>query len=227
MRKASPDSKIWIQIASVAVAVEVAGLCSPDVLVMQGNDAGGHGPCPGAGIVSLIPEVQDALNARGFQDVLVFAAGGISEGRGVAAALVLGAEGVVLGTRFMACKEIELPREFRDVVLAASDGGRSTVRGTIFDELKGPSIWPAGYDGRAVCAASYADFANGVDVDEIRKRYLEAAGEDHKGFGGDVRGAVWAGTGVGLVNEIQEAGDIVRELRIGAKKAIGTAIENS
>ena len=61
MRNASPSSKIWIQTASVADALHVALTCSPDILIMQGSDAGGHGPCPGAGIVSLIPETRDAL----------------------------------------------------------------------------------------------------------------------------------------------------------------------
>lgn len=226
MRKVSPDSKVWIQIANVADAVAVAEMCRPDVLVMQGSDAGGHGPCPGAGIITLVPEIRDALNTKGFQDILVFAAGGISEGRGVAAAMALGARGVVLGTRFLASREIELPaKEFRDIILAARDGGRSTARGNIFDELKGPSVWPAGYDGRAVCTASYVDFTNGVEIDEIRKRYIEAAKEDHKGFGGEARGAVWAGSGIGLVNKIQEAGEIVRELRQGAKKALEIAVE--
>lgn len=225
VRKASPDSKVWIQVGSIAVAVEVAEMCKPDLLVMQGSDAGGHGPYPGAGIVSAVPELQDALTAKGLQDMPVFAAGGISDGRGVAAAIALGAEGVVLGTKFIVSKEIELPaEEYRDVVLAAKDGGRSTTRGTIFDELKGKSIWPEGYDGRAVGTASYVDFTNGVGVDEIRKRYAEAASESHKGFGGEVRGAVWAGSGVGLVNEIQEAGEIVRDLRAGAQKALEAAM---
>lgn len=173
---------------------------------------------PTAGIISLIPEVQDALAAKGLQDIMVFAAGGISDGRGVAAAITLGAEGAVLGTRFLASKEVELPaKEFGDAVLAASDGGRSTVRGTVFDELNGKSIWPEGYDGRAISTASYVDFVRGVGIDEIRERYTSAVKEKHKGFGGDVRGAVWAGSGVGLVNEIQEAGDIVRELRAKTK----------
>lgn len=228
IRKASPETKIWIQIASVAAALELAEECRPDVLVMQGSDAGGHGPFPGAGIISLVPEVQDALKAKGLQDILVFAAGGITDGRGVAAALALGADGVVLGTKFLASKEIELPVEdYRTVVLAAKDGGRSTVRGTMFDDLKGKSIWPEGYDGRAIslASASYRDFVDGVGIEEIRKRHAEAAKEDHKGFGGDARAAIWAGSGVGLVNEVQEAGEIVRELRMGAKKALSVATE--
>lgn len=226
MRKASPDSKIWIQISSVTAAISVAKICAPNVLVMQSSDAGGHGSYPGSSIITLIPEVRDVLRVEGYQDIHVFAAGGISDGRGVAAALALGAEAVVLGTRFVASKEIELPSEdFQNVILAANDGGQSTVRGTIFDRLKGKSIWPDGYDGRAVVTASYIDFKSGVDLDEIRKRYIEAAKESHKGYGGEVRGAVWAGSGVGLVKEVKEAGDIVKELRTEAKTALRMAAD--
>ncbi|RDW79989.1 hypothetical protein BP6252_04627 [Coleophoma cylindrospora] len=220
IRHCSPSSRIWCQVASVAVAMELAEKCSPDVLVMQGADAGGHGPCPGAGIVSLVPETRDALDAAGHEDVILLAAGGISDGRGVAAALACGAEGAVMGTCFLASEEIVLPvAEFRQSILAAKDGGTQTARGTIFDELKGPNIWPAGYDGRAIAGASYTDFKNGVAIEELRKRNAAAMSEGHKGFGGDIRAALWAGTGVGLVNEVKSAKDIVEEVRRTARKS--------
>jgi nitronate monooxygenase len=78
---------------------------------MQGSDAGGHGPCPGAGIVSLVPETRGTLDREGFSGIGIFAAGGISDGRGIAAALACGANGVVMGTRFLASTEVELPAE--------------------------------------------------------------------------------------------------------------------
>jgi len=62
MKTASPDSRIWIQVASVTMAMHVASACSPDVLIIQGSDAGGHGPYPGAWIVTLVPETRDALD---------------------------------------------------------------------------------------------------------------------------------------------------------------------
>lgn len=88
-----------VQVGSVAAAREAAAH-GADVVVAQGTDAGGHQWASGAGVVSLAPEVADALR-DGFpgREVAVWAAGGIADGRGVAAAMALGAEGAVLGTR--------------------------------------------------------------------------------------------------------------------------------
>ncbi|KAH8667510.1 putative Nitronate monooxygenase [Tricladium varicosporioides] len=227
VRGASEKSKIWIQVASVSVALEVAKSCSPDILIMQGSDAGGHGPCPGAGIVSLVPETRDALNEAGLGEVGIFAAGGIVDGRGAAAALACGANGVVMGTRFLASTEVDVPAEdYRTVVLSAKDGGVSTARATVFDELAGKSFWPGQYDGRAVAGASYRDSVGGVEIQVIRKRYAEAVKESHKGFGGEERAPVWAGSGVGLVNEVKGAGEIVQEVRDTAKVCLEKAAKS-
>ncbi|KAL3426626.1 2-nitropropane dioxygenase [Phlyctema vagabunda] len=227
MRSASPRSRIWIQTTTVSSAVALAKSCSPDVLIMQGSDAGGHGPRPGAGVITLVPETRDALDAAGYERIAVFASGGISEGRGVAAALAAGADGVVLGTRFLASQEITLPaQEYQDSILHAKDGGTSTVRGTVFDELKGTSVWPSQYDGRALAGASYTEFEAGVGIEEIREKFASAAAEPHKGFGGDQRAAIWAGSGVGLINKVMSAAAIVEELQDGARQALGLASKN-
>jgi nitronate monooxygenase len=227
MKNASPASRIWIQVASVSVARRVASTCSPDVLIMQGSDAGGHGPLPGAGIVSLVPETRDALDRDGFPGIRIFAAGGITDGRGIAAALASGADGVVMGTRFLASKQIELPtEEYRKTILEAQDGGVSTARATVFDELAGESIWPSGYDGRAIIGASYKDFKMGIGIVEVLEKYASAVRESHKGFGGEVRAAVWAGTGVGLVTDVKSAGNIVKECRDLARLCLEKAIKN-
>ncbi|KAL1638500.1 hypothetical protein SLS58_008828 [Diplodia intermedia] len=93
-------TSIWVQVGTVAEALAVTHACKPDVLVVQGTDAGGHGRERGAGIVALLPEVADAiaaLNLSSRERPALMAAGGIAEGRGVAAALALGADGVVSG----------------------------------------------------------------------------------------------------------------------------------
>ncbi|KAH8759681.1 hypothetical protein F5882DRAFT_416897 [Hyaloscypha sp. PMI_1271] len=226
MKKVSPSSRIWIQVASVSLALRVASTCSPDVLVMQSSDAGGHGPFPGAGIVSLVPETRDALNRGGFSEIRVFAAGGISDGRGVAAALACGADGVVMGTLFLSSREVELPaEEFREAILKTNDGGISTARSTVFDKLAGKSFWPSEYDGRAIAGASYKDFRSGVSIEEVRNRYAIAAKEAHKGFGEEVRAAVWAGSGIGLVTEVKTACEIVTECRDSARLCLQKAIK--
>jgi nitronate monooxygenase len=214
MREVSPASKIWIQTGSVSSALELAAACKPDVLVMQGIDAGGHGYEKGAGLISLLPETADALDAKGHQIPLV-AAGGISDGRGVAAALALGAQGVVMGTRFLAAEETVVRDGYRRGVLETWDGGQNTVRDKVFDETRGANVWPMEYDGRSVVTETYFDFKAGVGLDEIRKRYAEAEKGADRGFGmddGKLRSTIWAGTGVGLVNKVQPAAEIVKEI---------------
>ncbi|KAI8628299.1 inosine monophosphate dehydrogenase [Xylariaceae sp. FL1651] len=224
LRAACPDTKIWIQTGSASAALEIARVCAPDVLVLQGADAGGHGFARGAGVISLLPEARDLLAAHGLSRVSLVAAGGIADGRGVAAALALGAEAVAMGTRFLGAEETQVHPAFRAAVLGARDGALSTVRAGVFDELRGPSIWPGLYDGRALATESYADWRRGVDIESIRERYKEAvAGED---AGYKSRAAVWAGTGVGLVNEVKSAATIVEGIREAARTALGVALSS-
>jgi nitronate monooxygenase len=225
MREVSPLTKIWVQIGGAAGALRVAELVKPDVLVMQGLDAGGHGWEKGAGVISLLPETADVLAENGYGHIHLLAAGGIVDGRGVAAALALGAEGVVMGTRFLSAPETTVPHKgYREAVLATRDGGQNTVRAKVFDELKGPNIWPVLLDGRGIVTDSYTDHVKGVDIEEIRKPHAEAARGDDAGFGPqNRRTTVWAGTGIGLVNEVKGAKEIVEEVREGALTAMERA----
>ncbi|KAE9963360.1 hypothetical protein BLS_006785 [Venturia inaequalis] len=226
LRKASPKSKIWIQTGSVAAALALARDCTPDVLVMQGIDAGGHGLEKGAGIISLVPETIDTLAENGVQNISVVASGGIVEGRGAAAALTLGAEGVVLGTRFLASKEISVSSPvYVQAILDGKDGGQSTIRNKVFDQLRGANRWPGDYDGRALVNKSFEDWQNGVGLEEIQRlnNEVEAAGHGFGNDGTDGRAALWVGTGIGLVKRIMSAREIVEEVR----KDIGRALENT
>ncbi|KAM0721909.1 hypothetical protein Q7P37_002834 [Cladosporium fusiforme] len=224
-RQASPGSLVWVQTGSVADAVTIAKEAKPDVLVVQGADAGGHGLAKSAGLLSLLPEVQDALVREGVEGVKVVGSGGTTDGRGAAAAFALGAEGVVMGTRFLAASETKIDPTWRAAVLQAKDGGRETVKSMLFDELKGPSIWPQGYDGRGIANESSADFEKGVGIDQVRKLYAEASQQQDKGLGvgGKGRAAMWAGSGVGLVTKEQSAAAILDEVREGAVKALKVA----
>lgn len=199
IRVASPHSMIWVQVGSVEAALTVARSVHPAALCVQGSDAGGHGFEKGAGIISLLPETADALAENGFEDIHLLAAGGIADGRSAAAAFALGAEGVVVGTRFLAASETNIHISYREAVLAAKDGSQSTTRCKLFDELKGPNIWPEAYDGRGIVMESWSDHLAGVSIDEIRERHADAIKLDNAGFGsnGKGRAAMWAGTGVG------------------------------
>jgi nitronate monooxygenase len=217
---------VWLQVGSVKDAVKVAREAKPDVLVTQGSDAGGHGLAKSAGLVSLLPEVRDTLAAEGLlNDVAVVGSGGIVDGRGAAAAFAWGADGVVMGTRFLSASETVMHPNWRAEVLRAGDGGQGTVKSMLFDELRGPSIWPEGYDGRGLVNASSGDFDRGIGIDEVRRLFAEASQEEDGGFGagGKGRAAMWAGTGVGLITKEQSAAEIVEEVRDGARKALEDA----
>lgn len=110
---------VWAQVGSVADAQKaVAAGC--DGIVAQGNEAGGHN-YGGLPLLALVPLVRDAIG----HDVLLLAAGGIADGRGMAAALCLGADGVWVGTRMVATEESNAHPEHRARLVAAA--GDSTV----------------------------------------------------------------------------------------------------
>ena len=214
IREASQGrTKVWVQIGTVADAVEVAKLCQPDVVVVQGADAGGHGLAQGAGIVSLLPEVADALRELEMGGIALVAAGGIVEGRGVAACLTLGADGVVMGTRFLACREANLAVGYQNDVIRTIDGGASTARTSVYDQLRGTTGWPSKYNGRGIINQSFLDAEKGLKVDENRRRYDEATKKGDDGWGDGGRLTAYAGTGVGLIREVMTASEIVEEVR--------------
>jgi len=215
-------TKIWVQVGGVDEAIDACRYARPDVLVVQGSDAGGHGLQHGAGIISLLPEVSDGvvkayarggpLDGLGSKPALL-AAGGVADGRGVAASLALGAEGVVLGTRYLASHEVKIAKGYRDEVLRARDGGRRTVRSKVYDTLRGTTEWPAEYGGRGVINLSYEDATAGLAEEENKRLYQQAMKAGDQGWGPGGRMTTYAGTAVGLVREVQSANDITRSVR--------------
>ena len=118
------------------------------VIVAQGIEAGGHGmnSLDGRSTVSLVPEMADQLQQRS-PSTLLLAAGGIADGRGLAAALALGADGALIGTRFWATKE-SLATEAA-VKVAIETSGDATARSPIFDILRRKN-WPNEFNFRAI-----------------------------------------------------------------------------
>lgn len=216
-RVTNNKTKIWIQIGTVSEAFQAMKNCSPDVLVVQGSDAGGHGLDKCAGLMTLLPEVDDTLSTCchhiDFVKPALVAAGGIMEGRGVAAALALGAQGVVMGTRYLACPEANIAKGYQDAVLEASDGGVNTARGKLYDSLRGTTDWPAHYGGRSVLNESWYDAAKGMSFEENKHRYDEALKHGDEGWGEKARLTTFAGTGVGLVKSVKPAAQVTREVR--------------
>jgi len=118
------------------------------VIVAQGAEAGGHGMngLQGRATFSLVPEMADALAALA-PTTLLLAAGGIADGRGLAAALMLGADGVLLGTRLWATAESLAATGAVEAALHAN--GDETARSSVFDVLRRKN-WPPEFDFRAL-----------------------------------------------------------------------------
>ena len=104
-------SRVMLQVTTVAQAVRAAER-GVDVIIAQGGESGGY--CGEVSTMALVPQVVDAVSP-----IPVVAAGGIFDGRGIAAALMLGAAGVNLGTRFIASTEAPAPNEWKQAITAA------------------------------------------------------------------------------------------------------------
>jgi nitronate monooxygenase len=229
-RVTNNKTKIWIQIGTVDEAFQAMTTCSPEVLVVQGNDAGGHGLEKSAGLMTLLPEVDDMLSISyaNYRKPVLIAAGGITEGRGVAAALALGAMGVVMGTRYLACPEANISKGYQDAVLKGMDGGVNTARGKLYDSLRGTTDWPARYGGRSVLNQSWYDAAKGMSFEENKRRHDEALKLGDEGWGENARLTTYAGTGIGLINRIEPAAEITKEVgkdAVAVMKRLGNLLE--
>jgi NAD(P)H-dependent flavin oxidoreductase YrpB (nitropropane dioxygenase family) len=116
--------KVWMQVGSVDEA-QAAVRLGADAVIAQGAEAGGHNRSS-AGTMALVPSVVDAVGPG----TLVLAAGGIADARGLVAALALGADAAVLGTRFVASEESDAHPEYKRRIVAAKVDG--TARHNIF-----------------------------------------------------------------------------------------------
>jgi nitronate monooxygenase/enoyl-[acyl-carrier protein] reductase II len=115
-------AKVFIQVGSVAEATAAAE-AGVDAIIAQGMEAGGHVKSTTA-LSTIVPAVVEAV-----RPVPVIASGGIADGRGLVAALGLGAQAVSIGTRFLACEEAHVPREYKERVV------RSTAEDTVYTSL--------------------------------------------------------------------------------------------
>lgn len=213
-------TQIWVQVGTVDEARTAVKLAEPEVLVVQGSDAGGHGLARSASVMALVPEVLDMLDSLDRSNVPVLAAGGITEGRGVAGALALGASGVVMGTRFLAAAEAGIPQGWKNQVTRLTDGGVSTTRSTLCDRLKETKGWPVCYDGRAAINKGHEDEESGMSDEDNVARYKEEATKGDLSWGPHGRMVTYAGTGVGMIHDVKPAADIVEEVRLQARTVL-------
>jgi len=194
-------ARLICQVQTVAQAREAAG-AGADVIVAQGTEASGHGQSEP--LFTLLPQVVDAC-----PDVPVLAAGGIADGRGLAAAIMLGAEGVLMGTRFHASQEADgHPAAKRRIVAA---GGGQTVRSIVFD-ISRRNRWPDPYTGR-VLRNHHLQLWLGRETE--LEAQVETVGRDYAAAReqGDFDiAAVIAGEACALIDDIPMAGEIVHRI---------------
>ena len=214
LRSASPATEIWIQIGTVGEVETLVQMPNPpDAIVVQGAEAGGHGRVDdGIGLITLFPEVADLVRASGHKIALI-AAGGIADGRGVAAALAMGADGVAMGTRFLAATEARISRGYQQEIVRAADGGTFTTRTMLYNQLRGTTGWPKQYSPRTIINRSYQDHQKGVPFDELKAMHDEHSKNGDLGWGPEGRLATYAGASIGLIKDVRDAGVIVRDVR--------------
>lgn len=185
-----------------------------DVVVAQGTEAGGHGAA--RALSTLLPEAADLL-ARRAPDTLLLGAGGIADGRGLAAALALGADGALIGTRFWAASEA-LVAPGHHAKMLASDGD-GTLRTSLPDIARQLS-WPKGFTARIARNAfterwhgREEELAAAIETEAPRYRQAFMAGDpDNTG--------VWFGEAAGLIDAVAPAGEIVERIIAEAEAAI-------
>ena len=218
--------KVFIQVGSVEEA-RAAAEAGVDAVIAQGVEAGGH--VKGAtSIWDLLSATVDAI-----KPVPVLAAGGIGDGAGLARALKLGAQGVSLGTRFVASDEAWTHPAYKQRIVD------STAEDTVYSELY--DVWWTGAPHRTLRNKTFEEWEAagrppsgkrpGEGTSIGKRRHLSGQSEDWPryaigsappDFDGDIEYApLWAGESCTVVNDIKPAGDIVRDLVRDAEAALG------
>lgn len=199
--------KVIPVVPSVALAKRMER-CGADAVIAEGCESGGH--IGELTTMALVPQVVDAVS------IPVIAAGGIADGRGMAAAFMLGASGVQIGTRFLVAEECNIPASYKERVIKASDidavvTGRST-----------------GHPVRSLRNSLTRSFQKlekeGASVEELEKHGTGAL--KRAVIDGDVQnGSVLAGQISGMIKKEQTAEEIIEDLMFGVKERLGLQVE--
>lgn len=195
--------KVIPVVPSVALAkrMERAGA---DAVVAEGTESGGH--IGQNTTMCLVPQVVDAV------EIPVIAAGGIADGRGVAAAFMLGAEGVQVGTRFLACTECQIHENYKNAVIAAKDTDNAITgfySGSPCRCIK--SKYTKKLQDMEKKAAPPEDF-EALTVGSLRKAVVD---------GNTDEGSMLCGLIAGMINDVKPAAEIVKEMMGQAEKLLG------
>ncbi|KAJ7651871.1 2-nitropropane dioxygenase [Mycena rosella] len=194
---------IFVQVNSVESAQRFAP--EVDCLVVQDIEAGGHGGSETPPLFNLLQAVLLAIPSG----PLIVAAGDISTGAQIASLLIMGADGVVLGTRFLFTPECEYTRDKKDILLIADLN--ATVRSLAFD-----NFLPLDFNGLRLPKHNGQDYNAGLSLEERIAKFEESAAK-----GEDARLIVWVGVGAGMITNIKPVSDVLRELHDEALEKLG------
>lgn len=203
-------AKAIVQIHDLEQA-RVAVEAGADALIVQGAEAGGHSLR--RALMPLLPAVRDLVG----EQIPLIAAGGIADGRGLAACLALGADAGMLGTRMLATDEALPSPAFKQRLIASHTA--QTVRTRIFDLVRGIE-WPASYSGRAI-ANGFSQTWLGRDEAlqqapaSVAEDFLQAIRNDDL----DQR-VIWAGEVLDLVNDVQPAAALLHNIVIQTQQCL-------
>jgi nitronate monooxygenase/enoyl-[acyl-carrier protein] reductase II len=210
-RAQETGARVMQQVHTVAQAQQAATR-GVDVVIAQGSEAGGQGPLAGVGCMALVPQVVDAVGP-----IPVLAAGGVADGRGLAAALALGAAGVNVGTRFLASVEAGVADGWKRAVVeaASEDVVRFEPWAAIMPSQGGYDVVPRlvrtafvdEWRGRAGEAAAHAEALR----EQIFGAFLENRAHELTPL---------AGQTAGLVRDVRPAGEIVRAMAAQAAEVL-------
>lgn len=194
--------KVIPVVASVALALKMQA-AGADAVVAEGAESGGH--VGELHTMPLIPQVVDAV------EIPVIAAGGICDGRGAAAAFMLGADAIQVGTRFLSALECNVHQEYKDKILKASDV--STI-------VTGKSLGHPVRSLKTPFSRTFSKMENDPSVDPNEILAFGSGALRKAVQEGDKNGSYMAGECAGMVKNIEPAKAIVEDLILGAEKVI-------
>ena len=198
-----------VHMASTIGEAQQAAEAGADMIVAQGTEGGGH-----VGLMGTLPLVR--MVVRAVAPLPVLAAGGIADGAGLAAALALGAEGVLLGTRFLATVESPLPDTYKQAIVA-SDGHDTLV--TEIPDVATGAVWPGAY--ARTYRNQFVERWIGREGDLRAQHRIVAASLQQARVAGDVdSGVLLFGQDAGLIDSIEPAGLVVERLVFEAEQML-------
>lgn len=188
------------------------------VIVAQGTEAGGHGATQerGRGTFSFISETADWLAVHAPETYLL-GAGGIADGRGLAAAMVLGADGAMMGSRFWATKESLANPQAKTV--ATQTDGDNTARSSVFDILRRKN-WPESFDFRAIRNDLYRQWEDRIDKLQNDPEEGRAAYDEGVRQADFNRAHIGIGEAAGMISNVPDAATLIGDIESEMKSAL-------